>query len=60
MALRFHLDGADGRARATTVTLTHGLFRTPVFMPVGTKGAVSLVFQSLLSVNLVENERHEH
>ena len=42
MALSFRLDGSDGRARATTVTLPHGSFHTPVFMPVGTKGSVKL------------------
>lgn len=41
MALQFKLDGIDGQARATTVTLAHGSYTTPVFMPVGTKGCVS-------------------
>jgi queuine tRNA-ribosyltransferase len=36
----FRLDGADGLARAGTLTLPHGEVRTPAFMPVGTHGVV--------------------
>ncbi|MES1259040.1 MAG: tRNA guanosine(34) transglycosylase Tgt [Gemmatimonadota bacterium] len=36
----FSLDGRDGEARAGTLTLPHGIVRTPCFMPVGTRGAV--------------------
>lgn len=36
----FELDGRDGVARAATLTLPHGVVRTPVFMPVGTQGAI--------------------
>ena len=36
----FTLDGRDGEARAGTLTLPHGIVRTPCFMPVGTRGAV--------------------
>ena len=39
-ALAFHLHAVDGRARASTVHLPHGPVRTPVFMPVGTKGTI--------------------
>ena len=39
-ALCFHLHGVWNRARAATVHLPHGPVRTPVFMPVGTKGTI--------------------
>lgn len=42
-AIPFTLDGADGEARATTFVLPHGTVRTPVYMPVGTQGAVRSV-----------------
>ncbi len=38
--MTFHLDATDGRARAATLTTAHSTIRTPVFMPVGTVGAV--------------------
>lgn len=39
----FSLDATDGAARATTLRLARGEVRTPVFMPVGTQGAVRAV-----------------
>lgn len=39
-ALTFHVHATSGRARYTTVHLPHGPVSTPVFMPVGTKGAL--------------------
>ena len=36
----FSLDGTEGDARAGTLTLPHGIVRTPCFMPVGTRGVV--------------------
>jgi queuine tRNA-ribosyltransferase len=36
----FQVDARVGRARATTLSLPRGTIRTPVFMPVGTQGAV--------------------
>lgn len=39
-ALRFERAASAGRARAATVHLPHGAVRTPVFMPVGTKGTI--------------------
>jgi queuine tRNA-ribosyltransferase len=36
----FTLDGTAGTARAGTLTLPHGVVRTPAFMPVGTHGVV--------------------
>jgi len=37
---RLSVEATDGRARAGTVTTRRGTFRTPCFMPVGTRGAV--------------------
>jgi queuine tRNA-ribosyltransferase len=42
-AFPFSVDATDGPARATTLTLPHGIVQTPVFMPVGTQGAVRAV-----------------
>ncbi|ETL88238.1 queuine tRNA-ribosyltransferase [Phytophthora nicotianae] len=39
-ALSFDVLGRYHRARAATLTLPHGEVRTPVFMPVGTQGAI--------------------
>jgi queuine/archaeosine tRNA-ribosyltransferase len=36
----FHAEATDGGARAGSVTTPGGPFRTPCFMPVGTRGAV--------------------
>jgi len=43
MKLTCEIEGADGAARATTVRTARGSFRTPVFMPVGTRGTVRAV-----------------
>ena len=40
MSLTFAIDATDGAARTGMVTTTRGGFRTPCFMPVGTRGAV--------------------
>ncbi len=40
MSLRLALTATDGSARAGTITTARGTFRTPCFMPVGTRGAV--------------------
>ena len=37
---RFELAARDGKARAGTLHLPHGLVQTPIFMPVGTVGSV--------------------
>lgn len=39
----FTIDATDGGARATTLQLARGAVRTPVYMPVGTQGAVRSV-----------------
>jgi queuine tRNA-ribosyltransferase len=36
----FSIDATDGIARAATFETAHGPIRTPVFMPVGTKGTI--------------------
>jgi queuine tRNA-ribosyltransferase len=38
--LRLDVEATDGGARAVTVTTARGTFRTPVFMPVGTRAVV--------------------
>jgi queuine tRNA-ribosyltransferase len=40
MTLRFDVLANDGTARSGVVTTAHGQYRTPCFMPVGTRGAV--------------------
>ena len=39
-ALVFQVHKTFNRCRAATITLRHGQVRTPVYMPVGTKGAM--------------------
>jgi queuine tRNA-ribosyltransferase len=51
-ALTFHVHRHLQHARAATVHLPHGKVRTPVFMPVGTKGTV----KGLSSCQLVNEE----
>lgn len=38
--MEFNIIGRDGHARRGRLSLTHGVVETPVFMPVGTYGAV--------------------
>ncbi|MBW3614243.1 MAG: tRNA guanosine(34) transglycosylase Tgt [Actinobacteria bacterium] len=40
MTLELRVAAVDGSARAGTITTARGTFRTPCFMPVGTRGAV--------------------
>ncbi|HET9443728.1 MAG TPA: tRNA guanosine(34) transglycosylase Tgt [Acidimicrobiales bacterium] len=40
MSLRMEIEATDGRARTGTVVTARGRFRTPCFMPVGTRGTV--------------------
>ncbi len=40
MSLQFELKSKDGRGRRGAVTVPHGTFQTPAFMPVGTRGTV--------------------
>ena len=36
----FHIDKTDNRARACTIKTAHSTIKTPLFMPVGTVGAI--------------------
>ncbi len=38
--VKFRLDAQDGAARAGTATTANGSYTTPLFMPVGTRGAI--------------------
>lgn len=38
--MKFQIDKTDGNARACTITTAHSVIKTPIFMPVGTVGAV--------------------
>jgi queuine tRNA-ribosyltransferase len=38
--MQFHIDNIDGGARASTITTAHSTIHTPIFMPVGTLGAI--------------------
>jgi queuine tRNA-ribosyltransferase len=49
--MKFTVHATDGAARAATLELAHGNVETPVFMPVGTYGAVKAVSPA----ELVEN-----
>jgi queuine tRNA-ribosyltransferase len=40
LSFSFHVTHRDGRARCGLATTPHGVIETPVFMPVGTQGAV--------------------
>jgi len=40
MPISFELLATDGRARRGTLTTPHGVIQTPIFMPVGTAGAI--------------------
>jgi queuine tRNA-ribosyltransferase len=47
-ALKFNILKKFGRCRVADMTLPHGPVRTPVYMPVGTKGAMKAVLPSTL------------
>jgi queuine tRNA-ribosyltransferase len=44
--VRFEIDATDGSARAGTAETAHGAYTTPLFMPVGTRGAVKFLSAS--------------
>lgn len=48
-ALKFKILKRFNRCRVAEMTLPHGMVRTPVYMPVGTKGAMKGVLPSSLS-----------
>ena len=41
--MKFKLISQDGNARSGLLQLSHGKVKTPVFMPVGTYGAVKSI-----------------
>lgn len=47
--MKFKIDSVDGKARACTITTAHSTIQTPVFMPVGTVGAVKALDATDLS-----------
>jgi queuine tRNA-ribosyltransferase len=49
MSFGFDLLATDGRARSGRLTTPHGFIQTPVFMPVGTQGAVKALTQQHLT-----------
>src|SRR6266705_1104224 len=49
--MKFRVHATDGAARAATLSLAHGEVETPVFMPVGTYGAVKAVSPAELAEN---------
>jgi queuine tRNA-ribosyltransferase len=49
--MRFKLSHADGAARTGLLSLAHGEVETPVFMPVGTYGAVKAMSPDELAAN---------
>src|SRR5438309_11598495 len=49
--MKFAVHATDGAARAGTLELVHGTVETPVFMPVGTYGAVKAVSPAELAEN---------
>jgi len=53
----FEIEAVDKKARATTITTAHSSIQTPVFMPVGTVGAVKALdaidLQSILTPKII-------
>jgi queuine tRNA-ribosyltransferase len=49
--MKFTVHATDGAARAGTLSLAHGEVETPVFMPVGTYGAVKAMSPEELAAN---------
>jgi queuine tRNA-ribosyltransferase len=60
----FTIDAEDGLARAATLETAHGSIRTPVFMPVGTKGTIKaldpLELEGLGAQIVLGNSYHLH
>lgn len=47
--MKFQVSAQDGNARCGQLTLSHGVVNTPVFMPVGTYGAVKGISPEILN-----------
>lgn len=60
----FHLEAESGHARAATLSTSHGVVQTPVFMPVGTKASVKSVssgdLKNIGSQIILGNTYHLH
>jgi len=52
--MKFNLKSEDGNARTGEITTQHGIINTPVFMPVGTYGAVKSISPQELAENNFE------
>jgi queuine tRNA-ribosyltransferase len=52
--MKFNLKSQDGNARIAEITTAHGIINTPVFMPVGTYGAVKSISPNELQENNFE------
>ena len=60
MKLKLEITATDGLARTGVVSTARGSFATPVFMPVGTRGAIrSLSTHELAGLQTVEGSRAE-
>lgn len=55
-ALSLEIVGQHNRARASVLTLPHGPVRTPVFMPVGTQGAIKGLTTEQMALAPIECE----
>ncbi len=53
-AFEFQLEAQDGKARAARMTTPHGIVQTPLFMPVGTVGAVKAIMPEQLAASGVK------
>ena len=56
MSFGFDLVATDGRARSGRLTTSHGVIETPVFMPVGTQGAVKALTHAHLAEAVGDRE----
>ena len=46
--MHLKINAQDGKARAAEISLNHGSLKTPIFMPVGTYGAVKSISPNIL------------
>jgi queuine tRNA-ribosyltransferase len=64
MSLPFKIEARSGAARAGVLTTARGSIRTPVYMPVGTQGAIRTLAPSLIPATgtqiLLANTYHLH
>ena len=60
MKLTIDITATDGQARAGTVTTSRGAFRTPLFMPVATRGSIrALMTHDLAELTAADGTRAE-